>query len=247
VRRLAAARAALLRGRVAHRRQVAAEKVGMGIEFIDLSPNDAAELRDVVEESEERPQRVKVRFEGTSQIVRARARATATGFQLTTALQFLRPNTEVDIALSPDESVGTRGWVSGVALDRSSSDGIPRLVIEVEVARSDTHSDVFGAKTPVIEAFSAVPERVWEAEDVGLRPEAQPLASLDASVQTQSGDETSTVVTLGPPLPIVEGALPNAMADADATQIVSLERFENRRWMLAAGVLAAVAGWPRSP
>src|SRR5262245_30926758 len=50
----------LLRGRVAHRRQVAPEKVGMGITFVGLLPHEAAELRDVVDESDERPQRVKV-------------------------------------------------------------------------------------------------------------------------------------------------------------------------------------------
>src|SRR5436190_9279923 len=66
----------LLRGRVAHRRLLSPANLGMGIEFVDLSPGELAELRDVVGGSEERPQRVKVRFEGTNQVVRARAQAT---------------------------------------------------------------------------------------------------------------------------------------------------------------------------
>src|SRR6185295_2915564 len=69
----------LLRGRVAHRRLLSPANIGMGIEFVDLSPVELAELRDVVGLSDERPQRVKVRFEGTNQIVRARAQATEHG------------------------------------------------------------------------------------------------------------------------------------------------------------------------
>ena len=69
----------LLRGRVAHRRLLSAAKVGMGIAFIDLSPREVAELRDVVDirdtadDQPRRAQRVKVRFAGTPQTVRARA------------------------------------------------------------------------------------------------------------------------------------------------------------------------------
>jgi len=74
----------LLRGRVAHTRPLAAANVGMGIEFIDLSPRVVAELRDLVEGSGEEPQRVRVRFAGTNQIVSARALSTVEGFRLTT-------------------------------------------------------------------------------------------------------------------------------------------------------------------
>ncbi len=79
---------ACMRGRVAHRRVLPSAKVGMGIEFVDLSPREAAELRDAIQEQESeesdlksqlpRLQRVKVRFEGTDQVVaRARTRARA--------------------------------------------------------------------------------------------------------------------------------------------------------------------------
>src|SRR5450432_4731280 len=42
----------LLRGRVAHRRLLSSAKVGMGIEFIDLSPREVAELRGIVDDSD---------------------------------------------------------------------------------------------------------------------------------------------------------------------------------------------------
>jgi hypothetical protein len=106
----------------------------MGIEFVDLSEREAAELRGVVEESDEKPQRVSVNFEGTNQVVRARAYPTDDGFQLTTALPFLKNHTRVDIALSPDAQVSAQGTVVGVELDRTHGDGIPRLLIDVKLA-----------------------------------------------------------------------------------------------------------------
>src|SRR5215831_10806065 len=115
-----------LRGRVAHRRVLSPAKVGMGIAFTDLSPRMVAELRGVVDESEDKAQIVNLRFAGKSQLLATRALPTAEGFQFTTALPFLRADTEVEIALSPDATQATKGWVSSVALDRTGEDGTPR-------------------------------------------------------------------------------------------------------------------------
>src|SRR5262249_34371251 len=86
-----------LRARVAHRRLRPSAKVGMGMEFVDLSPREAAELRDVVGGSEpggqRAPDKVKVRFAGTTQIVQARAFPTEDGFRLSTSLPFLKADT----------------------------------------------------------------------------------------------------------------------------------------------------------
>jgi hypothetical protein len=220
----------LLRGRVAHRRLLASQKVGMGIEFVDLSPRERAELRDIVGESEERPQRVKVRFEGTNQVVRARAHATPSGFQLATALPFLKAATQVDIALSPDETVNARGWVAGVSLDRSHVDGVPRLVIDVQVADAEgaaadfvAHEDAESAedKTPVVESLTAVPEYVWEAEQLGATRETPSFtspASLDAPVtRTDQGGfyvGTPIIQTAVPAQPAVS-AQPAVQTDSE--------------------------------
>jgi hypothetical protein len=127
----------LLRGRVAHKHALPSANMGMGIEFVDLSPRVVAELRDVVDESSEKPQRVKVRFAGTNQIVSARALPTAAGFRLATALPFLRPESAVEILLSPDARISAEGWVSSVALERSPEDGMPRLLIDVNVGETE--------------------------------------------------------------------------------------------------------------
>jgi hypothetical protein len=177
----------LLRGRVAHRRTLPSEKVGMGIEFVDLSPREAAELRDVVDESAQRPQRVKVRFRGTEHVVSARASTTGDGFRLATALPFLEADTEVDIALSPDASVSARGRVARVALEVGG--GAPRLLIDVRV-------DDDSARTPVVERLlEAVPEHVWEPEAVGAtaEPAAAEVAPLDLPIAIE--EDVPTVVT----------------------------------------------------
>src|SRR5205823_5630156 len=48
----------------------------------------------------------------------------------------LRADTEVEIALSPDANLATKGWVSSVALDNAGEDGIPRLVIDIRAGES---------------------------------------------------------------------------------------------------------------
>jgi hypothetical protein len=236
----------LLRGRVAHRRALPSESVGMGIEFVDLSPHEAAELRDVVGEGEERPQRVKVRFRGTNHVVSARAFAHADGFRLTTALPFLKPDTEVDIALAPDASVSARGWVSLVALERPAAGGAPRLVIDVRVEDAgtmdlrvdepDTWRDRSFDRTPVVdtlkEAGEAVPEHVWEADEVGATAEP---------AHTGDEDHVPTLVSAGPPASLAHevGAVP-APADGDLTEIVNLDAKSPRWRALGGGVVAGL-------
>ena len=145
----------------------------MGIEFVDLSPRLAAELRDVVDESQEKTQALKLRFAGTTQILCTRALPTADGFQFTTALPFLRAETEVDITLSPDAQVGTKGWVSAVSLDRAQADGVPRLVIDIRAAPH-------GA--------GALPEGLWEPRDFTATNETPPgFQRIDVEESASTG------------------------------------------------------------
>jgi hypothetical protein len=223
----------LLRGRVAHRRLLPSENVGMGIAFVDLAPQEVAELRDVVDESVERPQRVKVRFRGTEHVVSARAFATAEGFRLATALPFLKPETEVDVALSPDASVTARGRVARVALE--SAGGAPRLLIDVRVEDDP-------GRTPVVQSLlEAVPEHVWEPDELGATAEP---ASLTASAAVE--DDAATVVTAGVGGAAVEpaaegegtsGAVPSA-AEHDLTEIVSFETPRSKWRALGGGMIA---------
>src|SRR5450631_253856 len=198
-----------LRGRVAHHRVLSPAKVGMGIAFTDLSPHMVAELRGVVDESDEKAQLVKLRFAGKSQLICTRALPTAEGFQFTTALPFLRSDTEVEISLSPDANLATKGWVSSVALDHGEGDGIPRLVIDIRAGESATprlapNAAVSGEVESSVASpeMGAVPERVWEPWDFN--------AADDASTQSSQTD---------PPQSTVDAATPVRL-DPDKTEII---------------------------
>jgi len=247
----------LLRGRVAHRRLLPTASIGMGIEFIDLSPREVAELRDVIDdggEPAERARRVKVRFEGTPQIVRARAVPNEQGFQLATTLPFLKLGTEVDIALAPESdatAAAVKGRVVSVSLDRAEGRA-PRLLIDVRV-------DVVGhappdLATPVVESrpearvedqvedlaadfveAQAVPEPVWEPDARGSMTEAP---SLDAPVGTA---DVPGPVAAAPTAPLF-GSAPLRADSSDLTEIVALDPTPRAgRWQaMSTGMLAGV-------
>ncbi len=192
-----------LRGRVAHHRMLSPAKVGMGIAFTDLSPHMVAELRDVVDESDEKAQLVKLRFAGKSQLVCTRALPTAEGFQFTSALPFLRSDTEVEISLSPDANLATKGWVSSVALAPAQEDGIPRLVIDIRAGESAAPRIApDAAVSGEVESsggspeVGAVPERVWEPWDLNAANDAaEPDPQTDAP---ESADDVTTPVRNDP-------------------------------------------------
>ena len=192
-----------LRGRVAHHRMLSPAKVGMGIAFTDLSPHMVAELRDVVDESDEKAQLVKLRFAGKSQLVCTRALPTAEGFQFTSALPFLRSDTEVEISLSPDANLATKGWVSSVALAPAQEDGIPRLVIDIRAGESAAPRIApDAAVSGEVESsggspeVGAVPERVWEPWDLNAANDA---AQSDPQTDAlESADDVATPVRHDP-------------------------------------------------
>ena len=188
-----------LRGRVAHHRVLSPAKVGMGIAFTDLSPHMVAELRDVVDESDEKAQLVKLRFAGKSQLVCTRALPTAEGFQFTSALPFLRSDTEVEISLSPDANLATKGWVSSVVLAPAQEDGIPRLVIDIRAGESAAprlapDAAVSGEveSSAASPEMGAVPERVWEPWDFNAADDAAVGVSPSDPLESAADDGTPT-------------------------------------------------------
>lgn len=231
----------LLRGRVAHRRLLSSAKVGMGIEFVDLSARELAELRSVVGDAPEglgpHPQRVKVRFEGTDQVVRARAFPTESGFRLATSLPFLKTETEVEIALPNDAGASVRGWVSAVALERSGEGESPRLFIDVDVRVDDR--DQWVDRTAIIDPMAdddvtpieAVPAHVWDEEEVAETTEVR--------------SAVPTIVASSPALPPIvggPGSAPHLRGDdSDLTEIVDLSPARSSRWRaLGGGMIAGV-------
>jgi hypothetical protein len=231
----------LLRGRVAHRRLLSSAKVGMGIEFVDLSARELAELRAVVGDAAEglgpHPQRVKVRFEGTNQVVRARAFPTESGFRLATSLPFLKTETEVEIALPSDAGASVRGWVSAVALERSGAEESPRLFIDVRVDDGDQWVDRTAITDPTaddVTPIEAVPAHVWDEDEVAATTEVRAAAP-----------SVPTIVASSPALPPIvggPGSAPHLRGDdADLTEIVALPPPRSSRWRALAGGMIAGA------
>jgi hypothetical protein len=215
-----------LRGRVAHNRVLSPAKVGMGIAFTDLSPHMVAELRGVVDESDEKAQLVKLRFAGKSQLICTRALPTAEGFQFTTALPFLRADTEVEISLSPDANLATKGWVSSVALGPAQADGIPRLVIDIRAGESAAprlapDASVSGeVESPVAAPapdLGAVPERVWEPWELSANDDAAAdLPSTDPRTDAQIGWQPDSFDSAA------ASGIPTVRNDAEKTEIIRI-------------------------
>jgi hypothetical protein len=243
-----------LRGRVAHNRVLSPAKVGMGIAFTDLSPRMVAELRDEVDESNEKAQLIKLRFAGKSQLICTRALPTAEGFQFTTALPFLRSDTEVEISLSPDVNLTTKGWVSSVALGPAREDGIPRLVIDIRVGESASprlapdaavSGEVESVASPMpAPDLGAVPDRVWEAWEFGATIDAPAdLLATDPQTDSQMDSRDSAAAD----------GIRTLRNDAEKTEIVRIRdiqrpsrpravaRLRGLAFMLSALAVAAVA------
>jgi hypothetical protein len=226
-----------LRGRVAHHRMLSPAKVGMGIAFTDLSPHMVAELRDVVEESDDKAQLVKLRFAGKNQLVCTRALPTAEGFQFTTALPFLRSDTEVEVSLSPDPNLTTKGWVSSVALGPLQEDGIPRLVIDIRAGESAAprlapDAAVSGeVESPVASPeVGAAPDRVWERWDRHAANDVANDATAGAS------NDVSTEFSEADMLEIADDDGTPVRRDPDKTEIVRFSDIERSRRPRAARV-----------
>jgi hypothetical protein len=227
-----------IHGRVAHTRVLSPAKVGMGIAFVDLSPWVAAELYKVIDESDEKTQPIKLRFAGTSQTLSTRALPTADGFRFTTALPFLRPETEVDITLSPDATVGTKGRVAAVALDRGE-DGVPSLVIDVRAENAPFPPALDSPSSEGAEAEAgALPDRIWEARDFNApnetRPGHQPMVA--GEIAPSDAPEAAVSPAVAEPSPEVPGPW-----GPDETENVRLQDLLPRQERPRASALAVVA------
>jgi hypothetical protein len=209
-------------------------KVGMGIAFTDLSPHTVAELRDVVDGSDEKAQLVRLRFAGKNQLVCTRALPTAEGFQFTTALPFLRSDNEVEISLSPEANLTTKGWVSSVALGPAQEDGIPRLVIDIRAGESAAprlapDAAVSGeVESPVASPHvGALPERVWQPWDLKAANDASSDPTGEASGEVS--DDVATELSQVDLLEEGEADGTPVRRDPDKTEIVRFSDLERPR------------------
>ena len=138
-----------LAGRVARLQPLpfSSDRVGLGIRFVDLDEGAFALLSNLVNREGAEGHLAEATFEGLPGALRSQAVLTDGGARLSTALPFLRPGAEVQIAfLSGAATVASKGVVRGAGIEGHLPGGAPRLTVEVEFIRNGTFDDPFGAE-----------------------------------------------------------------------------------------------------
>jgi hypothetical protein len=104
--------------------------LSIAIAFTQLSAGAVAAVARLVEERDRTVQPAKLRVEGMDRPLRCEGRVEEGTVRLTAALPFLRLDGGVDVILGEDGETAS-GVISRIALDPSTSDGVPRLAVEV--------------------------------------------------------------------------------------------------------------------
>ena len=131
-----------VRGRVV-RETVLARGVGLAIAFSNVDPGTAAVINTLIESRAHQVMPAKLRVAGVDRTLRCEGRVDDGTVRLTATLPFLRIDGGVDVVLGEHGELAERGVIRKIAVDPSTSDGVPRLAVDVALA-SDTQP--YGAK-----------------------------------------------------------------------------------------------------
>ncbi|HVR60601.1 MAG TPA: PilZ domain-containing protein [Polyangia bacterium] len=149
--------------------------IGVAIAFADLSARDMSALRGYVGHHQAAAVAAKLSLTGMPGPVRCEAIYNGDTIRLSTALPFLRLDSEVGVHRDSDpDDATTAGVLSRVALEPSSSDGVPRLALDIDVTR------VSASASP-----SPLPMRPSSPSRAG-RPSPVPLPSVVISPTLQT-------------------------------------------------------------
>jgi len=180
---------------------------GMGIEFVDLSTNDEAKLSHLVNARIRKHNSVKVWFEGMKTPVLAEAESIPDGIRLYTSLPFLRLNSPVGFKFYYDRfGKPVRGNVKRVTLNSSSTDPVPRLLIDLDpdqvvdlsglLAGQSEPEDVVARESDTQMLFENVDARSIAHHEGGIQADQNafsdvtPVHSFQPSAQTRSANAT---------------------------------------------------------
>ncbi len=138
-----------VRGRVV-RETVLARGVGLAIAFSNVDGGTAAVIESLIEARLHQVMPAKLRVDGIDRTLRCEGRLDDGTVRLTATLPFLRIDGGVDVVLGENGEVAEHGVIKKVAVDPSTSDGVPRLA--VDVALTD-HTQPYGANWHVAETI----------------------------------------------------------------------------------------------
>jgi hypothetical protein len=136
-----------VRGRVV-RETVLTSGVGLAIAFSNVEPGTAAAIKTLIESRVHQVMPAKLRVAGVDRTLRCEGRVDDHTVRLTATLPFLRMDGGVEIVLGENGEVAERGIIKKIAVDPSTSDGVPRLAVDVALA-DDTQP--YGARRRFIE------------------------------------------------------------------------------------------------
>ena len=138
-----------VRGRVV-RETVLARGVGLAISFSNVDPGTAAVINNLIESRLHQVMPAKLRVAGVDRTLRCEGRVDEGTVRLTATLPFLRIDGGCDIVLGENGEVAEHGVIKKIAVDPSTSDGVPRLAVDVMLAH-DTQP--YGANRRVAETI----------------------------------------------------------------------------------------------
>ncbi|HVZ73558.1 MAG TPA: PilZ domain-containing protein [Polyangia bacterium] len=236
-----------LRGRVV-RLVALPNAVGIAVAFTEIKEADRVLIERLVESRRGGAEPVRLRLDGLDHELRCEAIVDERTMRVSTALPpFLRLESGVGVVrgVAVPEA---RGVISRIAVDPNTSDGVPRLAVDVEL---DDELDVEGANAP--EARRTPPSAL-------PRPYRPPLPSVLLSERFAIDLVADAAVPLAPPPPrrvarTAELALrfmdrltsPPSFAEEDLTRKTSarptmrVARVPAAAWLVVPFLLAAIA------
>jgi PilZ domain-containing protein len=119
-----------VRGRVV-RETVLARGVGLAIAFSNVDPGTAAAIDSLIESRAQHTMPAKLRVEGVDRALRCEGMVDERTVRLTATLPFLRIDGGVDVVLGENGELAEHGVIKKIAVDPSTSDGVPRLAVDV--------------------------------------------------------------------------------------------------------------------
>jgi len=135
-----------VRGRVV-RETVLASGVGLAIAFSNVEPGTAAAIKTLIDSRVHQVMPARLRVAGVDKTLRCEGRVDDHTVRLTATLPFLRMDGGVEIVLGENGEVAERGIIKKIAVDPSTSDGVPRLAVDVALA-NDTQP--YGARRQIV-------------------------------------------------------------------------------------------------
>ena len=122
-----------VRGRVV-RETVLARGVGLAISFSSVDAGTAAAIQSLIDARLHQVMPAKLRVAGVDRALRCEGRVDEGTVRLTAMLPFLRIDGGVDVLLGANDEVAKHGVIKKIAVDPSTSDGVPRLAVDVVLA-----------------------------------------------------------------------------------------------------------------